>query len=353
MIERRLKIFGCHAPIMPTKLTAAGPAEEPVKPKNLLPVIGIAAAAYLGLSGVHAQAFPDRPVRAIIPFPPGGSIDTLGRIIAQKLSDAWGQTVFIENRPGAGGNIGAAVAAQAAPDGYTLNFGGQFMAANATIAPMQGFDPVKSLDPVILVATGQDVLMVPPDSAFHSVKDVVDAAKAHPGELTFASLGVGSSAHLATILFSQITGITLQHVPYVSFGTAMADLTAGRISIWLATLGGSLGQIQGGKVRALAVSGRTRSAQLPDVPTFDELGVAYGNETSWYALFAPAGTPHDIVAKINADLNRVLADADMKARAEKLGFGLVGGTPEQLATHLRSEIDKWAKVAKAAGLEPK
>jgi tripartite-type tricarboxylate transporter receptor subunit TctC len=301
----------------------------------------------------RAQTFPDRPVRAIIPFPAGGSIDTLGRILAQKLSDAWGQTVFIENRPGAGGNIGAAVAAQAAPDGYTLNFGGQFMAANATIAPMQGFDPVKSLDPVILVATGQDVLMVPPDSAFHSVKDVVDAAKAHPGELTFASLGVGSSAHLATILFSQITGITLQHVPYVSFGTAMADLTAGRISIWLATLGGSLGQIQAGKVRALAVSGRTRAAQLPDVSTFDELGVAYGNETSWYALFAPAGTPRDIVAKINTDTNRVLADADMKERAEKLGFGLVGGSPEQLAAHLRSEIDKWAKVAKAAGLEPK
>ena len=301
----------------------------------------------------RAQTYPDHAVRLIIPFPPGGSIDTLGRIAAQRLSDAWSQSVVVENRPGAGGNIGAALAAQAAPDGHTIVFGGQFMAANATIAPMQGFDPVKNFDPVILVATGQDVLMVPPNSPFHTVKDIIEAAKAHPGELTFASLGVGSSAHLATTLFGQITGVTLQHVPYVSFGQAMGDLSAGRISLWLATLGGSLGQIQAGKVRALAVSGRERAAQLPDVPTFDELGVAYGNDTSWYALFAPAGTPPAVVAKINADTNKILANADMKERATKLGFRLVGGSPEALGAHLRGEIDKWAKVAKAAGLEPK
>jgi tripartite-type tricarboxylate transporter receptor subunit TctC len=194
--------------------------------------------------------------------------------------------------------------------------------------------------------------MVPPNSPFHSVKDIVDAAKAHPGTLTFASLGVGSSGHLATTLFSQVTGITLQHVPYVSFGEAVADVSAGRISIWLATLGGALGQIQAGKLRALAVSGPTRAVQLPDVPTFDELGVAYGNDTSWYALFAPSGTPQQIVAKINADTNRVIADADMKARATALGFRLVGGSPQRLGALLHSEIDKWAKVAKAAGLVP-
>jgi tripartite-type tricarboxylate transporter receptor subunit TctC len=299
-----------------------------------------------------AAAYPDHSVRLIIAFPPGGSIDTLGRILTQKLGDLWGQSVFVENRPGAGGNIGSAVAAQAAPDGYTMNFGGQFTAANATIAPMQGFDPVKNFAPIILVATGQDVLMVPPNSPFHSVKDIINAAKAHPGELTFASLGVGSSGHLATILFSQVTGITLQHVPYNSFGTAVADVSAGRISLWLATLGGALGQIQAGKLRALTVSGRSRAAQLPDVPTFDELGVAYGNDTSWYALFAPAGTPREIIAKINGDTNRVLSDADMKQRAGALGFRLVGGTPEELGTFLHSEIEKWAKVAKAGALVP-
>jgi tripartite-type tricarboxylate transporter receptor subunit TctC len=301
----------------------------------------------------RAQTFPDRAVRLIIPFPPGGSIDTLGRILTDKLAALWGQSVFIENRAGAGGMVGSSVAAQSAPDGYTIVFGGQFMAANVTIAPSANFDPVKSFAPVILVATGQDVLMVPADSPFHSVKEVVDYAKAHPGDLTYASLGIGSSGQLASTLFSEVTGITLQHVPYNSFSQAVTDVSAGRISLWLTTLGGSIGHIQAGKLRPLAVSGPTRAAQLPDVPTFDELGVAYGNDTSWYALFAPAGTPTAVVAKINTDTNKILADADMKERATKLGFRLVGGTPEALGAHLRSEIDKWAKVAKAAGLEPK
>jgi tripartite-type tricarboxylate transporter receptor subunit TctC len=301
----------------------------------------------------RTQTFPDHAVRLIIPFPPGGSIDTLGRILTDKLATLWGQSVFIENRAGAGGMVGSSVAAQAAADGYTMSFGGQFMAANVTIAPSANFDAVKSFAPVILVATGQDVLMVPAESAFHSVKEIVDYAKAHPGELTYASLGIGSSGQLASTLFSEVTGITMQHVPYNSFSQAVTDVSAGRISVWLTTLGGAIGHIQAGKLRALAVSGPTRAALLPDVPTFDELGVAYGNDTSWYALFAPAGTPPAVVAKINADTNKILADADMKERATKLGFRLVGGAPEQLGAHLRSEIDKWAKVAKAAGLEPK
>jgi tripartite-type tricarboxylate transporter receptor subunit TctC len=298
----------------------------------------------------RAQTYPDHAVRLIIPFAPGGSIDTLGRILTQKLGDIWGQSVFIENRAGAGGTVGSSVAAQAAPDGYTIVFSGQFMAANVTIAPSQSFDPVKSFAPVVLVATGQDALMVPVNSPFHSVKEVVDYAKAHPGELTYASLGIGSSGQLATTLFGEVTGITLQHVPYNSFSQAVTDVEAGRISIWLTTLGGSIGHIQGGKLRALAVSGPTRAAQLPDVPTFDELGVAYGNDTSWYALFAPAGTPPGVIAKINADTDKILIDPDMQERAQKLGFRLVGGTPAALGAHLRSEIDKWAKVAKAAGL---
>ena len=255
----------------------------------------VAALTFVALLAAPARAetFPDHPVRLIIPFAPGGSIDTLGRILTDKLSTLWGQSVFIENRAGAGGMVGSSVAAQAAPDGYTIVFGGQFMAANVTIAPSANFDPVKSFAPVILVATGQDALMVPANSPFHSVKEVVDYAKAHPGELTYASLGIGSSGQLASTLFSEVTGITLQHVPYNSFSQAVTDVSAGRISVWLTTLGGSIGHIQAGKLRALAVSGPTRAAQLPDVPTFDELGVAYGNDTSWYALFAPAGTPRD------------------------------------------------------------
>jgi tripartite-type tricarboxylate transporter receptor subunit TctC len=314
---------------------------------------GLVAAALFAIAALAADTYPTRPVRLIIPFPAGGSIDTLGRILTQKLGELWGQSVFVENRPGAGGNLGTIAAAEAAPDGYTINFGGQFTAANATIAPIRGFDPVKNFAPIILAATGKDVLLVPPDSPFHSVADLVAYAKAHPGELTFASLGVGSSGHLATILFSQVTGITMQHIPYTNFGEAVADVSEGRILLWLATLGGTLGQIQAGKFRALAVSGPARAQQLPDVPTFAELGVPYGNDTSWYALFAPAGTPPAIIAKINADANRALADADMKAQATKLGFRLVGGSPDQLGAYLQSEIDKWAKIAKAGGIVPR
>jgi tripartite-type tricarboxylate transporter receptor subunit TctC len=321
-----------------------------VSRKSLLRAIILGTVVVLGLHNASAQTYPDRAVRLIIPFPPGGSIDTLGRILTQKLGNIWGQSVFVENRPGAGGNVGSEVAALAAPDGYTMNFGGQFLAANVTIAPMRGFDPMKNFAPIVLVATGQDVLMVAPNSPFHSIKDIVDYAKAHPGEVTYASLGVGSSGHLASTLLSEVTGITLQHVPYNSFGQAVTDVGAGRVSIWISTLGGSIGQIEAGKLRAIAVSGPTRAAQLPDVPTFDELGVAYGNDTSWYAFFAPAGTPQPIIAKINTDTNHVLADADMKERATRLGFRLVGGSPEQLGVYLRNEIDKWATVAKKGGL---
>jgi tripartite-type tricarboxylate transporter receptor subunit TctC len=299
---------------------------------------------------VRAQNYPDRAVRLIVSFPAGGSVDTLGRIVAQKLGDAWKQSAFVENRPGGGGNIGSTVAAAAAPDGYTLDFACQCVAANVTIAPMRDFDPRANLDPIVLVATGQDVLLVPPDSPFHSVKNLIDYAKAHPGELNVASLGVGSSSDLATALFSEVTGVTLQKVPYNSYGQAMTDLGAGRTAMWLATLGGALGQVQAGKVRALAVSGSIRSAQLPDVATFDELGVPYGNDTSWYALFAPAGTARGIVAKINADTNVIIGDADMKARAAALGYRLVGGTPEQLGSFLRADIEKWQNVAKKGGL---
>jgi tripartite-type tricarboxylate transporter receptor subunit TctC len=310
------------------------------------------AVAIFGSPSVWAQTFPERPVRLIIPFPPGGSIDTIGRILTQKLGEAWNQSVVVENRPGAGGNIGASAAAQSAPDGYTIAFGGQFLAANVTIAPMHGFDPVKNFDPVILVATGQDVLMVPPNSPFHTVKDIIDYAKAHPGEVTYASLGVGSSGHLATTLFSEITGVTLQHVPYTSFSQAVTDVSTGRISIWISTLGGTIGHIQAGKLHALAVSGPTRAAQLPDVPTFDELGVAYGTDTSWYGLFAPTGTPRAIIDKINGATAKVLDTPDMKERATQLGFRLVGGTPEQLGTYLKNEIAKWAEVAKKGELVP-
>jgi tripartite-type tricarboxylate transporter receptor subunit TctC len=314
-------------------------------------VIIMAASAVLAPDGeAAAQAYPGKTVRMIVAFPPGGTIDALARILAQKLSEEWGQSVVVENRGGAAGNLGAAAAAQAAPDGYTIHLGAQSLATNVTIAPMANFDPGRDLDPVIAVSTAQDVLMVPPDSPAHSLKELIDIAKAHPGELNYASLGTGSSGHLATVLFAEVAGLKLQHVPYTTISQGVTDIIAGRISIWLATLGGHLGNIQGGKVRALAVSGQARAESIPDVPTFKESGVNFVEESSWFGLFVPKGTPKDITAKINRDTERVLALPDMKARGVQLGFRFIGGPPEKLGALLKSEIAKWAEVAKKADL---
>jgi tripartite-type tricarboxylate transporter receptor subunit TctC len=297
-----------------------------------------------------AQTYPDRPVRLLIAFPAGGTIDTLGRILAQKLTEAWGQNVVIENRPGAGGNIGAAAAAQAVPDGYTLHFGAQSLAVNVTIAPYQNLDPVKDFEPIILAATATDVLVVPTTSQFHTLRALIDYAKSHPGELNYSSLGVGTSSHLSTVQFADITGLKLQHVPYTGFSQATTDLVAGRLSLWMPTLGGSLGNIQAGKMRALAISGPARAQAVPDIPTFKEQGIEFG-ESSWYALFAPKGTPKEIIAKVNADVERILAMPDVKEKSVTLGYRYVGGSPEKLDAFLKSEIAKWAEVAKSASLK--
>jgi tripartite-type tricarboxylate transporter receptor subunit TctC len=307
--------------------------------------------AMLVLSGrVVAQTYPDRPVKMLIAFPAGGTIDTLGRILAQKLTEAWCQNVVIENRPGAGGNIGAAAAAQAAPDGYTLHFGAQSLAVNVTIAPYQNLDPLRDFDPIILAATATDVLVVPLTSPFHSLRELTDYAKSHPGELNYGSLGAGTSSHLSTVQFADIAGLKLQHVPYTGFSQVTTDLVAGRLALWMPTLGGSLGNLQAGKMRGLAISGPARSQAVPDIPTFKEQGIEFG-ESSWYALFAPKGTSKEIIAKVNADVERVLALPDVKEKAVTLGYRYVGGPPSRLDAFLKSEIAKWAEVAKHASLK--
>jgi tripartite-type tricarboxylate transporter receptor subunit TctC len=310
----------------------------------------VAASLVLAGNATYAQGYPDRPVKILIAFPAGGTIDTLGRILAQKLSEAWGQNVVVENRPGAGGNIGAAAAAQAAPDGYTLHFGAQTLGVNVTIAPYQNFDPVRDFDPVILAATATDILVVPLTSPFQTLKPLIDYAKAHPGELNYGSLGVGTSSHLSSVQFADAVGIKLQHVPYTSFSQTTTDLIAGRLSLWMPTLGGSLGNIQAGKMRALAISGPMRAETLPDIPTFKELGVAF-EESSWYAFFAPRGTPREIIDKVNRDVERILAMPDVKARGVTLGYRFAGGSPETLGTFLKNEIAKWAEFAKRGSLK--
>jgi tripartite-type tricarboxylate transporter receptor subunit TctC len=310
----------------------------------------IGAAICLAASTAAAQSYPDRPVKVVIAFPAGGTIDTLGRILSQKLAEAWGQNVVVENRPGAGGNIGAAAAAQAAPDGYTLHFGAQTLGVNVTIAPYQNFDPVRDLDPVILVATATDVLVVPLTSPFKTLKELIDYAKAHPGELNYGSLGVGTSSHLSSVQFADAVGIKLQHVPYTNFSQITTDLIAGRLALWSPTLGGSFGNIQAGKMNALAISGPARSETLPGVPTFKEQGVEF-EESSWYGFFVPKGAPKDIVGKVNRDVERLLALQDVKAKGVTLGYRYVGGSPERLGAFLNSEIAKWAEAAKRGSLK--
>jgi tripartite-type tricarboxylate transporter receptor subunit TctC len=351
-LERRLRVqneigWGTR---LPAKRDRYGGAwEKRMRDRGLAAAAAIAACV-LGIQSARAQNYPERPVKVLIAFPAGGTIDTLGRILSQKLADAWGQTVVIENRPGAGGNIGAAAAAQAAPDGYTLHFGAQTLSVNITIAPYQNFDPVKDLDPIILAATATDVLVVPLASPFKTVKDVIDYAKAHPGELNYGSLGIGTSSHLSTVQFADAAGIKLQHVPYTSFSQTTTDLISGRLALWFPTLGGSFGNIQAGKMRALAISGPTRSQALLDIPTFKELGIDFA-ESSWYALFGPRGTPPAIIDKVNRDTERVLALPDVKARSVTLGFRLAGGSPEALAAFLKSDIAKWAEFAKRGSLK--
>jgi tripartite-type tricarboxylate transporter receptor subunit TctC len=298
----------------------------------------------------HAASYPSRPVHMILAFPPGGTLDTLARVVSEKLSEKWGQGVVVENRPGAGGNIGAVAAAHAAPDGYTLHFGAQSLAVNVTLAPQADFNPADDFVPIVLVATAQDVLMVPPNSPFHSVQDLLTYAKAHPGELNYASLGPGTSAFLATGLLDELAGTKMQNVSYTSLSQATTDLMAARVAVFFPTLGGHLGRIQGGTARALAVSGAERAAQLPDVPTFKELGIPFVAETSWYGIYAPKGTSAEIVAKINKDVNDVIALPEVKDKVGPLGFRLLGGSPADLKQKLAQETARWAKAAKDGAL---
>ena len=302
------------------------------------------------LLGCHATAsaqdYPTRPVKIVIAFSPSGAIDVLGRFIADHLSRMWGQQVIVENRPGGSGNIGAAAAAQAAPDGYTLHFGAQTLAVNVTLSPTTAFDPINSFDPIMLVATAQEVFTVAVQTPFNSINDVIAYAKANPGKLNYGSVGIGSSAHLATVLFSDMAGIQMQHVPYSQMSQGISDVLSGRTEVWFTTFSGPLPHIKSGKVRAFAVTGPKRAAQLPDLPTFKELGIIMGEESSWYAFMAPKGTPRPIIDKVNRDLRTILAMPDMKEREAQLGYRFIGGTPDELATFLKAEIAKWDGQAK-------
>ena len=312
-----------------------------------LAALALVAGILFGLNAAaSAQDYPNRSVKIIIAFSPSGAIDVLGRFIAQHLSEMWGQQVIVENRPGGSGNIGAAAASAAAPDGYTLHFGAQTLAVNVTLSPATAFDPVTSFEPIMLVATAQEVFTVAKQTPFKSIDEVIAYAKANPGKLNYASVGIGSSAHLATSLFSDVVGIKMQHVPYSQMAQGTTDVLTGRTEIWFTTFSGPLPHIKSGAVRAFAVTGPRRAALLPDIPTMSELGIKMGEESSWYGLMAPKGTPKAIIDKVNRDVEKVLALADMKERETQLGYRFIGGPPDRLATFLKNDIAKWQDLDK-------
>jgi tripartite-type tricarboxylate transporter receptor subunit TctC len=321
--------------------------------RNLARVCATATIIALSGSWASAQTYPDRGIRMMIAFGSGGTIDTLGRILADKVGEKLGQSITVENRAGGAGNIGAIAASQASPDGYTIHLGAQSLGTNVTLVPTPNFDPQRDFEPVVFVAYAQDVLMVSKDGPYKTIGDLIAAAKAAPGKLNYSSTGLGSSGHLATVLFSQLGDFKAEHVPYTSLGSAVTDLQTGRISFWIATLGGHIGNVQAGAVKALAVSGAERARDIPDVPTFKEQGIALVEPSTWFGVFAPKGTPQPVIAKLNAAFNEVMAEPAMRSRLIGLGYTLVGGPPDALRQHLDKEIKKWAEVAKSLAFSQK
>jgi tripartite-type tricarboxylate transporter receptor subunit TctC len=301
---------------------------------------------------VQASDYPARPIRLIVPFAPGGSNDIMARLVGQKFSENMGQQVIVDNRPGASGIVGTEIAARGTPDGYTLLMMSLTLAVNPSLYRKLPYDTEKSLVPVTLVASAPLMLVVHPSLPVKSLKDLIAYAKAHPGKLNFGSGGRGATPHLAGEMLKTMAGLEMTHVPYKGGGPALADLVGGQIQLMLENIPSTLPFVKAGKLRALAVSGSSRSALLPDLPTLDEAGLKGYEIVGWNGLFFPAGTPRPIVQKIHAETVKMLAQPDVKERLATLGAEGVGSSPAEFAAFVRSEIAKWARVVKQAGLQP-
>jgi tripartite-type tricarboxylate transporter receptor subunit TctC len=338
----------------------ARPANE--QGKDMFPIRTIVVALVLSSVGglVHAQspstgsgkAFPTRPVRIVVPYPPGGPIDMLTRPLAQKLNEGMNSPVVVDNRAGANGIIGIEHVARSAADGYTLVVGsaGSF-AINPNVYAKLPFDVVKDFAPVSLFVTVPELLVVHPSLPVKSVKELVALAKARPKQLNYGSSGIGGTPHLAVELLKQAAGMDIVHVPYKGMGPATMDLIAGQVQLAFADLPVLLQHAKIGKLRALAVSTPARSANLPEVPTMAESGYPKINIMNWYALFAPANTPRDIVTTLNAETAKVVARADMKTFVQEQGGAAASSAPAELGALLRAELDLWSKVVRTAGIK--
>ncbi len=296
------------------------------------------------------SGWPNRYVRLVVPFPPGGGTDAIARVVSVKLSEMWGQQMVVENRGGGATNIGTEAVARAEPDGYTILLQSLPLAVNQFLFPSIPYDPVADLAPVSLLCDYPNIMVVPNNSPAHSVTDFIAHAKANRGKISFASSGHGTSVHLSGELFKRMAGIEMLHVPYRGAGPAFNDLIPGRVDVMFNNIGAVLPLIQGGKLRGLAVTSAKRTPAAPDLPPIAEVGVPGFDVSSWYAFFAPARTPPDIIRKLHADTVTALNDHATKQKLEGLGVVVRGSTPNELAAFLKAEMGKWGPVIKEAGI---
>ena len=300
----------------------------------------------------QAQAYPNRPVRIVVPFPPGAATDTLGRLIAQRLTESWGQPVTVDNRPGAGSIIGAETSAKSAPDGSTIFMGHiGTHGANPALYAKLPYDPVRDFAPVSLLVTIPNLLAVHPSLPVTSVRELIDLAKSKPGALNIGSPGISTSSHLIIALFGSLTGTSMTHIPFKGTVAAMQGFVGGDVQVAFDTVTAIMPQARAGKVRVLAITSKDRSATAPDVPPLAESGVPGFDVSTWFAFFVPTGTPRAVVDRVNADVVRIMQAKDMSERLQGMGMNVVASSPEQLAAHVNSEIARWGRVVKEANIK--
>lgn len=313
----------------------------------------IAALGFAHPATTLAQSWPTKPLRWIVPFPPGGGNDTVARSVGQRLAESLGQQVVIDNRPGAGGTIGADLAARAPADGYTLFLAGVAShGINPAFARKLPYHPVRDFAPVSLLAIAPLILVVHPSLPVKSVKDLVALARTRPGELNYSSNGRGSSSHMAAELFATLARVKMEHVPYKGFAPALADLLGGRVEVMFSSIVAILPHVNSGKVRGLATTGASRSPVTPGLPTIAEGGLAGYETASWYGVVVPAGTPMPVIDRLAAELGRIVKLPQMREQLLTDGAVPVGGTPQQFATHIQTELARWQKVVREAGIQP-